>query len=569
MAQEATEQPGKQQRPSIAKTFSVVALLTVLSKLVGLLRDIIVAREYGTSIIADAYNYAYLFTGNILILFGGLGGPFHSSTVSIVNPQKDNRDSGILVCQILALTVVALAAVTVLAYLIAPLGVHLMASQYSPNIPVLAHSYAGQAAMEAMNQLQLPANRALYERQLSEQLDIMLPMIVISGIVGVSYGILNVYDKIFWPSLSPAIASIAMIAAISLTDPSKRLIYGAPLAVGALAGAVGQMLAQLPDLRNLPLNWRLTFQPQPGLREYARMLWPAVISTSVGTLTVYVDMAFTFMLKQQGAWTAIVNSNRLVQLPLGILLTAMLVPILPRFTEQVAANKPDQLKAELRRALSFLWFLSLPMMSVLLVISQPIVEVLFQRGNFDESSTALVTLALFYLAPSIVFYVARDLITRVFYAYQDSTTPYKVAMLAIIVKAPLDWLLVSATNSVAGISIATTVMTIFNMTMLTAALRSKIGTVGFSRMLRPLSIMLLATCLCGAVTWAVYYGLINLLQISESLVKLILIAFSSAFGFTAFVGICMLFGLPEPIIFARRVPWLRERLGNKTEPAGW
>src|SRR5262249_8427565 len=150
------------------------------------------------------------------------------------------------------------------------------------------------------------------------------------------------------------------------------------------------------------------------------MLWPAFFSTSVGTLTSYVDMAFALGLAVQGSWTAITMSNRVVQLPLGILLTAMLVPILPRFTEQVTSGKIDDLKGELRRALKVLWFLALPITAILLVLPQQIITVLFMRGHFDAASAALVTLALIYLVPSIFFYVARDLMTRVFYAFQDS-----------------------------------------------------------------------------------------------------------------------------------------------------
>ena len=75
---------------SLSKTFSLVALLSVFSKVIGLARDVVVAAAYGTSVLADAYNYAYLFTGNILILFGGLGGPFHSATVTTLAPKRSS-----------------------------------------------------------------------------------------------------------------------------------------------------------------------------------------------------------------------------------------------------------------------------------------------------------------------------------------------------------------------------------------------------------------------------------------------------------------------------------------------
>src|SRR5271154_1826587 len=105
---------------SLSKTFSLVALLSILSKVIGLIRDVVVARAYGTSFLADSYNYAYLFTGNILILFGGLGGPFHSATVTTLEPKKDNGQAGTLMTQILLFTAIILSFVTLIIYMIAP-----------------------------------------------------------------------------------------------------------------------------------------------------------------------------------------------------------------------------------------------------------------------------------------------------------------------------------------------------------------------------------------------------------------------------------------------------------------
>lgn len=569
--QEEPAEPAASEKPvptpktadhSVAKTFGLVAVLTVLSKFAGLIRDIVVAKEYGTSVIADAYNYAYLFTGNVLVLFGGLGGPFHSSTVAVVTPQRENRESGLLITQILVLTFLVLSVITLAIYALAPYLVGAIASHYHPGVPAIAHSAAGQASIEAMNQILLNSNQLLFKQQMLEQLTIMLPLVVIAGVIGVSYGVLNVYNKIFWPSLSPAIASLAIIVAIWCTDPGTRLVWGIPLAVGTLAGAIGQLIAQVPAMAKLELNWKFTFQPQPGLVEYLKMLWPAVFSTSVGQLTVYIDSMFALML-DQGAWTAIVNSNRLVQLPLGILLTAMLVPMLPRFTQQASANKPDDLKSELRRALRVLWFLALPMSAILLAIPRQIIEVLFQRGNFDANSTGLVTLALIWLVPSIVFYVARDLMTRVFYAYQDSKTPYKVAVLAILIKAPLDYLMILQMQSVAGISLATTLITVFNLSMLTWFLRRKIGNLGFARLVQPLAIMLAATAVCGVLTWGTYTALSTLMGAAlhafayGTILKLGTIAVSSLVGITVYVGVCMMCRLEEPLLLAKRVPFVR------------
>ncbi len=554
-----------EKKESIGKTFGIVAILTVLSKVIGLVRDIVVAHAYGTGIVADAYNYAYQFTGNILILFGGLGGPFHSSTVAVLGGKKDDENAGKLVTQVFAVTFVALTLISVVAYLVAPYVAEFMASNYK---------IAGEdlpTALRAMSEADL---HKLYRDQLLAQFNIMLPLIVISGLVGISYGVLNVYNKIFWPSLSPAIASIAIIVAIlGFSNPETAPYTGIPLAVGTLIGAIGQLIAQVPDTLRTKLKWSLSPKPQEGCNEYAAMLWPAIFSTSVGQLTVYVDCLFTNTIGQ-GAWTAVLMSNRLVQLPLGVLLTAMLVPILPRFTEQAAAERIDDLKAELRRSLRFLWFLSLPLATLFLVIPEPIIKLLFQHGEFNQESTQLVTAALLFLAPSIFFYVARDLMTRVFYAFKDSKTPFRVALIAIAVKTFLDWALVFHTNlGVAAISLASTLMTLINLSLLTWFLKSKIGGLGFTKLIKPVGIMLFASALCGGAAWLIS-GAIETPAVTQILAKtfhlstnltfvlqhLISVGLATAAAGIIYLVVCVLFRLEEPVMLVQRVPALK-RIG--------
>jgi putative peptidoglycan lipid II flippase len=564
VTQEAAEPANSAGEPktSIAKTAGIVAVLTVLSKVVGLLRDIVINAAFPLNVVADAYNFAYLFTGNILILFGGLGGPFHSSTVAVLHGRKDDRQTGILVMQITVITFLVLTAVTIAFYFAAP---HL--------VSLLKDSYAKVSLLEA-GRLQ-----GDFEKETLAQLRMMLPLITLSGLIGISYGVLNVYNKVATSSLSPAIASIAIIIAIWISD-LRGNPDGMAIALGTLIGAVGQFAAQLPSMAKLHLNWQFVWKPQEGLKEYSLMLWPAVFSTSIGQLTVYVD-AF-FALQAASAWSAIVNSNRLVQLPLGILLTAMLVPILPRFTQHVNENLIDDLKDDLRKALRVLWFLALPISAIMMAIPKPIVQVLFQHGKFEEPQSQLVATALFFLVPSIFFYVARDLMTRVFYAYKDSDTPYKIALLAIIVKALLDWSLINALgaeNTIMAISIATSIMTVFNLTLLVWALKKKTGNLGFYRLAPALSIMIGATIMCGAATFGVYHALetshvfIDLprlaytalkqgnsltAELEASLIRLCYVTLASGLGMLVYVGMCLLFKLEEPIAVAKRLPVLKK-----------
>lgn len=516
------------KRPSLGKTFGIVALLTVISKVIGLLRDIVVAAAYGTTFLADSYNYAYLFTGNILILFGGLGGPFHSATVTTLTPRKDEADAGSLMAQVLFVTALVLGVGTIAMFILAPYIVHLVAFGYSHN--------------------QLDETRFFQET--ISQLRVMSPLIFIAGLIGVCYGILNVYHKVFWPSLSPAIASCTIILALILF-PNKTSAM--PLAIGTLIGAIGQLFVQLPGMSSCPLNYRLAFKAMEGLKNFISVLWPALFGTSIGQLIIYVDSFFCSGIGE-GAWTAISNANRLVQLPLGVLITAMLVPVLPRFTEQATEKRIDALTAEFRRALSFLCFLAMPLSMILMVLPIPIIKLLFQRGAFTAGSTNLVAAALLFLVPSIVFYIGRDLITRVFYAFQDSKTPYYVAIAAIFLKALLDYLFVVAyPMGVAGISLATSLITVFNLACLALLLRKKIGRLGFAKLLLPIFIMLIASLLSAFIVHFAFIQLEKLFIAKGVFVLAVKIGVATLLGGLVYFALCSVLGLEEPKLVISRL----------------
>lgn len=512
---------------SLGRTFGVVAALTVLSKLVGLTRDIVVAYAYGTTVLADAYYYAYLFTGNILVMFGGLGGPFHSATVTTLTPRRDEPKSGLLMTQVMLATFLVLSFLSVLLCIIAPYLVHMIAGGYGHN----------------------EIDRQQFFRETIMQLRVMSPLVVVAGLIGVSYGILNVYNKIFWPSLSPALASIAIIIAL-LIWPTRDSAW--PLAVGTLIGAVCQLSAQIPAMLKCNLRYEFSLSPSHGLPQYLSMLWPAVFGTSIGQLNIYIDSFFSSTISE-GAWAAINNANRVVQFPLGVLITAMLVPVLPRFTDKASSKRNDDLKEELRRALRFLWFLSIPLTMILLVIPRPIIHLLFQRGAFNKESTELVTTALLFLAPSIVFYIGRDLITRVFYAFQDSKTPYYIAMVTIFLKAFLDWLFVNVMHlGVGGISLATTAVTVCNLLFLSMLLRNKIGPLGLSKLIKPVLFMTIAALGAGYVAYHTEILINSYLDANRLVGMFLSVAISGVLALGTYILICAILRLEEPVLFVKR-----------------
>lgn len=452
------------------KIAGFVGIITVISKIFGFLRDLVIAKIYGTTIVADAYNFAYLLTGNALILLGGLGGPFHSATISSLTKIKDNsKEAGSFLIKVCTTTFLSLIVITVLVLVFKTQIVHF-----------LVHG----TGLE-------PAYKEKLWNLTTLQLQIMSPLIIISGLLGILCGVANVYGGYFWPSFSPILPSVAIIFfVLAYKDPK----IGIALGIGTLIGAILQLIVQLPDLLKAGLYENLKFnliKNQKTVSEFYLFLGPALLSTTIGQITVYIDSFFCSGL-EEGSWTATVLANRLIQLPLGVLLVSFLVPFFPRFTELANEKNFGALKQTSITVIRSLWFLSLPIVVYLFLFAKPLVEVIFERGAFDERSTMLVSSILIALLLSMIAYVGRDTLTRVFYSLGDSRTPLFIAIFTVIAKIILNSLLVEKYHA-PGIAFSTSLVTCLNFLLLWILLRNKIGSLGWTKNLRSIIKLIVVT----------------------------------------------------------------------------
>lgn len=504
------------------KIAGFVGIITVISKIFGLIRDLVIAKVYGTTITADAYNFAYLLTGNALVLLGGLGGPFHSATISILTKIKDNaKESGSFLIKILLSTFVVLTLITLVVLYYKNQIVHFIA-------PATGLSPAYQEKLWHLTTMQL---------------EVMSPLIIISGLLGILCGVANVYRCYFWPSFSPVLPSIAIIIFVLYHGDPK---VGIALGIGTLIGAILQLVIQLPDLLKAGLYENLKFsliKNQKSVSDFGHFLGPALLSTTIGQLTVYIDSFYCSGL-QEGSWTATILANRLIQLPLGVLLTSFLVPFFPRFSELAHKKDLNTLKESSILVIRSLWFLTLPIAVYLLLFSKPIVELVFQRGAFDDRSTMLTSSILIALLLSMIAYVARDTLTRVFYALGDSKIPLLIAVFSIILKIVLNSALVEKYQA-PGIAFSTSLVTLFNFILLGILLRVKIGCLGWLKHLRALFKMAIIT-LVMYVVGLIFLNLFPVHITSYDLIsKMILVFTSFVTCFLVYFGLALTLRIEE------------------------
>jgi putative peptidoglycan lipid II flippase len=404
---------------------------------------------------ADAFNMAYLFTGNFFIIFGGVGGPFYSAVVAALPKfvfEYSAQEIWNFLKRILVKTTLVL---TILAFLI-----------------FLIKSYALKAFIDE------GSNQEYFDLTLLN-IDFLLPLIVIAGPIGILFGVLNCYKKYLEPSLSPAMINVALIVAVFFMGDSFN---GLALAIGTSVGGILSLVFQIPalvDIKKNHLKDSLKNEvlrrnpPQKNLDKkiYSEILYPALLATLVSQLIVFVDSFFCRDL-EQGSWTALVLANRLVQMPLGVLLTAFLVPVFPRIGEQIAQGNNQEVARLLKKSIQTMIVLCIPAVVVGCIWSEDIIRILFQRGAFDAHSTAMVAGVFFYLCFSILPYVVRDSLTRALYSYGDSKSPLFVIIFAIVVKIALNYFLVK-NFGLSGLAISTTIISILNACVLYGVLVKK------------------------------------------------------------------------------------------------
>lgn len=503
--------------PSVLKAAWIIAVVTIVSKLIGFVRDIIIANYYGAAMVSDAYYYAYQIPSLSLILLGGVGGPFHSATVAIFSKlipnlqEKPSEHVNKLYSTFMTATIIFFLALSAIMFIFPRQIMGLIISGGSPDMINLAATH----------------------------LKIMTPLLVIGGIVGIYYGILIIYRQFMLPNLSPIIMSLAIIGVV-IAAPSDQKGYA--LAWATTIGAILQLIIQYPNIRKLgyKLKPNFVFTNNPEFKEICELLFPAVLSSTVGQIHIYVDMFFTSSISE-GAWTAIGYANRVFQFPVGILVTAFLVPLFPIFAKLVADKDYNGIKNYFNKGVGVLFFGAIPIIIGILVVGMDAVRLVFERGLFDEKATFMVTEALWFLSVSIIPYVFRDSITRVYYSFNDSKTPFVVAFSSIVLKLVLNYVLISKMHfGIGGITLSTSLVTLFNACVLGMFITKKMD-----MDYKSLFINLLKMVVAGVITGGICYlcafefdKFVHLAKVPFEIIKITFIAV-----------VCMIIYIPLNLLF--------------------
>ena len=478
---------------SLRRIALIVAVATALSKLAGLLRQQVIAAAFGVGAAYDAYNYAYVLPGFLLILLGGINGPFHSAIVSVLARQSRPEGARVLAA-INTLVGAALLGVTLLLLLAADPLITLV----GPGLDASRHDIAVL------------------------QLRWMAPMALFAGLIGLGFGALNAADVFWLPSVSPLLSSAAVIAGIGLlwwqlgpeiSAPSQVIVGGIVLAGSTTLGAVLQWLVQLPALARQGLqglrlvwDWR-----HPGVQQVLKVMAPATFSSGMLQINVFVDLFFASGIV--GAAAGLGYANLLVQTPLGLISNALLVPLLPVYARLTAPEDRGELIGRIRQGLMLSNVSMLPLGALMVALAGPIVRLVYERGAFNAAAGELVTSLLIAYGIGMGVYLARDVLVRVFYALGDGYTPFRLSLAGIGLNALLDWLLVGGPTpwgqqlpaldfGAPGLVLATVAVNAVTCLALLLMLQRRLGGMPLRAWARDSLLLLMAALAAAAAAWA-------------------------------------------------------------------
>ncbi|MBW4489191.1 MAG: murein biosynthesis integral membrane protein MurJ [Trichocoleus desertorum ATA4-8-CV12] len=548
----------KKPSRSLAGIAGIVAVATMISKVFGLVRQQAIAAAFGVGPAAGAYNFAYVIPGFLLILLGGINGPFHSAIVSVLSKRKQSEVAPI-VETITTLVGGLLLLVTIGLIVFADPLMHLVA----PGLYISPEVAQAQGVTPEQFQV-LTQTRAIA----IQQFRIMAPMALLAGLIGIGFGTLNASDQYWLPSISPLFSSVTVLIGIGIlafqagsqiTTPQYAMIGGIVLAWGTLAGGVLQWLVQLPAQAQAGMGGlRLRFDfHRPEVKEIIKIMGPATFSSGMMQINVWTDLFFASFLPQAAAAvSALGYAGLLVNTPLGILSNMILVPLMPVFSRLTDPADWPELKGRIRQGLLLTAVAMLPLSAIMIALAFPIVRVVYERYAFDESASRLTASLLIAYSVGMFVYLARDVLVRVFYALGDGDTPFRISIINIFLNAALDFLLIKPFGA-SGLVLATVGVNITSSIVLLVILHRRLHGLPWRELSWPILGLGLSSAIAGGASWGTLQVCERFLGTEGLLTQLLELALAGTAGLAAFGLFATQLRLPEVDLFVDRI---RQRL---------
>ena len=424
---------------SLLKSTGVVGASTTASRMVGFVRDVVIAQAFGASAGADAFFVAFRIPNFLRRLFAE--GAFAQAFVPVLSEYRTRReleDVRDLAAHVSGALIGALTAVTVLGVVAAPV----LIAVFAPGFLADPEKYA--LAVELVR--------------------ITFPYVFFISLVAFAGGILNTYGRFVVPAFTPVLLNLCLIGAALWLAPVLDVPVVA-LAWGVLAAGIVQLAFQFPFLASLGMLVRPRLRrAHEGVARVISLILPAVFGVSVSQINLLVDtMIASFLVTGSVSW--LYFSDRMVEFPLGVFGIALATVILPHLSRQHADASQESFSDTLDWALRLVVLIATPAAIGLGVLAAPILTTLFQYGEFSAHDVDMAARSLLAFSFGLIAFVAVKVLATGYFSRQDTRTPVRVGVVAMLANIALNLLLVVPLAH-AGLALATTLSAFLNAGLL-------------------------------------------------------------------------------------------------------
>jgi putative peptidoglycan lipid II flippase len=503
----------------VSRAAGAVSMMTLLSRLFGFARDVVIAMMFGSSAAADAFFVAFRLPNMQRRVLGeGAVSAAFIPMFAEIRDQKGKDEAWAFTANLLNILLVILAVSTLALWVFAPQVITVFAPGF----------------LDEPGKFEITVRLTRW----------MAPYLIFIGLAAFCMGILNSFQKFALAAAAPVLLNISMIgAALWIAPLLDEPILG--LATGVLIGGALQLAIQIPQT----LRQGLRFSPRvdvrhPDIRRMAGLMGPVILGLAVYELNILADTLIASLLPG-GSISYLYYGNRLVQFPLGIFGVALGVALLPMLSSQAAKKATGEFIQTLGFGIRMILFVTLPATVGLILLRFPIVNTLWERGEFTRASSEGTAVALLYYSLGLAAFSGIKVIVPAYYSLQDTKTPARIGIYSMLLNIILNLILMQPMGH-GGLALATSLSSVFNVFMLIHLLRKRLGLMGGRR--------ILASGLRIAVNAALMGGLIYLMDAawfdaaSPLLEKLLVLSVCVVAGVAAFAGLAR-FTQPEELRF--------------------
>ncbi len=464
---------------SLFRTTSLVSVMTLLSRILGLVRDVVLARFFGASLVMDAFLVAFRIPNMLRRFFAE--GAFSQGFIPVMARYREQHEPGEareFVDAMAGTLGLVLFAITLVGVIAAPLLVL-----------IVAPGFVGEGGDFDLATLMLRFT---------------FPYLLFISLTAFAGGVLNTYGRFGVPAFTPVILNVVLIAGAVWWSPRLEQ-PGMALAYAVLVAGILQLAFQLPFLARIRSLPRPRWAPRhAGVRRAVRLMLPAIFGSSVAQINVLIGGIIASMLGV-GSISYLYYSDRLMEFPLGLFGIALATVTLPYLSRLWANEDRDAFSGTLDWTLKLALLIAVPAAIGLFVLAEPLVTTIFFRGEFSAHDVSMTALALRAYATGLVGFSFVKILAPAFFAREDTRTPVRIALVALAVNLLLSiafaWYLTASgfDGPHAGLAVATSVAALLNAALLYRGLRRE----GVLRHADDWPGLMLRALLANAAMWAI------------------------------------------------------------------